>query len=197
MNVTPHQVIESIVKAGVEDWVLMGLYGYVGYLTQPRATQDVDILIGTEEKELAIGAIVASWPMLEMRDQSPVVVRFADLGEAHGAQQSQIVIDIMMPTDPCQLSILRDHVVIDTKTGHRTPTREAALASKYSAIVSPFRDWNRKQQDVVDFRSITLPDHESINRDAAFELAELLFEGAGQELLDFIQLTIDHKPFPV
>lgn len=38
MKITPQQVIEAIVAGGVENWVLMGLYGYVGYLSQPRAT---------------------------------------------------------------------------------------------------------------------------------------------------------------
>ena len=197
MNITPQQVIDAIVEVGVEDWVLMGLYGYVGYLAQPRATQDVDVMIGLDEKDLAIGAILDNWPMLEMRDQSPIVVRFADPGETHGGQAPQVVIDLMLPNDECQLAILRDRFVIDPETGHRKPTREAALASKYSAIVSPYRDWNRKQQDAVDLRSIILPDHESIDREAAFELAELIFEGAGAELLEFIQLAIDDKPFPV
>ena len=47
--------------------------------------------------------------------------------------------------------------------------REAALAAKYSAIVSPYREWVRKQQDAVDLRRIVLPDPDRIDRREAFQ----------------------------
>lgn len=196
MKITPEQVIETLVEGGVKNWVLMGLYGYVGYLSQPRATQDVDVMVARDERDAAVAAISKSWPKLEIRD-SPIVVRFVDPGETHGGQPPQVVIDIMLPNDDCQLSILSDCVWIDPSTGHRLPTREASLAAKYSAIVSPYREWVRKQQDAVDFRRIVLPDHHRIDRDETHRLGELIFAGGGDELLEFIQLTIDQKPFPV
>ncbi len=196
MKITPQQVIEAIVAGGVRNWVLMGLYGYVGYLSQPRATQDVDVMVARDERDLAVAAISKRWPKLEIRD-SPIVVRFADPGETHGGQAPQVVIDIMLPNDECQLSILNDCVRIDPATGHRLPTREAAMAAKYSAIVSPYREWVRKQQDAVDFRRIVLPDHDLVDHKEAHRLGELIFPGGGDELLEFIQLAIDQKPFPV
>lgn len=42
--VTPEAVIEILKKAKVK-FVLMGTYGIEGYRTQPRATQDVDVLV--------------------------------------------------------------------------------------------------------------------------------------------------------
>jgi hypothetical protein len=197
MNVTVQQVVVAITQGGVKNWVLMGLYGYSGYLAQPRATQDVDIMVDHEESEAAVQALLSRWPELEVQDQSPVVIRFLDPGETHAGQAPQVVIDVMLPNDACQREILLTQVVVDPETGHRKPSLEAALASKYSAIVSPFRSWNRKQQDVVDFRSIVSPDHEGIDRKTAFQLGELIFEGGGDELLEFIQLAIDNKPFPV
>ena len=197
MNITPQQVIETIVAAGVKQWVLMGLYGYVGYLAQPRATQDVDVMVHPDEKEAAVAAVMARWPRLKMRDESPIVVRFADPGEMHSGQPPQVVIDIRLASDKCQFAILKEHIVVDPATGHRLPTLEAALASKYSAIVSLYRKWDRKQQDAVDFRSIVMPTPDCVDRDAAFELGELIFAGGGTELLEFIQLAIDQKPFPV
>ena len=197
MDITPQQVIDAITSAGVKNWVLMGLHGYVGYLAQPRATQGVDVMVDPNEKDLAVDAILERWPSLEKRDQSPIVIRFADPGEAHSGQPPQVVIDIMLPNDECQFAILRDHVIIDPETGHRKPTREAALASKYSAIVSLYREWIRKQQDAIDFRTIVLPLPELIDRDSVYQLGELIFEGAGAEILEFIQLAIENKPFPV
>lgn len=196
MKITPQQVIEAIVAGGVESWVLMGLYGYVGYLSQPRATQDVDVMVAREERDAAVAAISQRWPKLEIRD-SPIVVRFVDPGETHGGQTPQVVIDIMLPNDDCQLSILNDCVRIDPATGHRLPTREAAMAAKYSAIVSPYREWTKKNYDAGDLRSMILTGPESIDRDEAHRLGELIFPGGGDELLEFIQLAIEQKPFPV
>ena len=196
MKITPNQVIETIVAGGVTNWVLMGLYGYVGYLSQPRATQDVDVMVARDQRDAAVDAISTRWPTLEILD-SPIVVRFADPGETHGGQAPQVVIDIMLPNDDCQLNILSDCVWIDPVTGHRLPTREAALAAKYSAIVSPYREWVKKTYDAGDFRSIVLAAPDLIDRIEAHRLGELIFSGAGDELLEFIQLSIDQKPFPV
>ena len=145
---------------------------------------------------MAVAAILQRWPQLEIRD-SPIVVRFVDPGETHGGQTPQVVIDIMLPNDDCQLSILNDCVRIDPATGHRLPTREAAMAAKYSAIVSPYREWTKKNYDAGDLRSMILTGPESIDRDEAHRLGELIFPGGGDELLEFIQLAIEQKPFPV
>ena len=82
-------------------------------------------------------------------------------------------------------------------TGHRLPTREAALAAKYSAIVSPYREWVKKTYDAGDLRSIVLAAPDLIDRNEAHRLGELIFPGGGDELLEFIQLSIDQKPFRV
>ena len=71
------------------------------------------------------------------------------------------------------------------------------MASKYSALVSPYRQWVRKQQDAVDLRSIILPNPDRIDRDLVVEIAELIFPGAGAELLELIDLAINNKPFPI
>src|SRR5688572_11492810 len=54
MDIKPQDVIDVLTAAGVRQWVLMGLHGYVGYLPQPRATQDVDVLIGRRDRGRAI-----------------------------------------------------------------------------------------------------------------------------------------------
>ena len=51
MDITPQQVIDVIVAAGVTNWVLMGLHGYVGYLPEPPATQDVDVMVPKRQRK--------------------------------------------------------------------------------------------------------------------------------------------------
>src|SRR5688572_8100512 len=52
MDISPQDVIDVLVAAGVKNWVLMGLHGYVGYLPSPRATQDVDVLVPHDDRKV-------------------------------------------------------------------------------------------------------------------------------------------------
>jgi len=70
--VEPQVVIEVLEQAHIRRWVLMGLYGYVGYLAMPRATQDVHILVADDEIERVVEAICKRWPALQLTiDKKP------------------------------------------------------------------------------------------------------------------------------
>ena len=192
----PQQLIDVIKAAGVKRWVLMGLYGYVGYLAMPRATQDVDILVGENELEKTIAAIVARWPALQT-DRQTVVVRFRDPGEIAITGEMKQVIDIMLPSNDCYRAILSKYHRIDEATGHRIPIIEAACASKFAALVSPYREFDKKQQDAVDLRSIMSPNKDTLDKLLLKQLGDLVYPDGGKELLEFLDLAINKKPFPV
>jgi len=193
--VQPQQVIEVLNGAGIDPWVLMGLYGYVGYMTQPRATQDVDVLVDESQLEQVVDAIQTRWPTL-VAQRFPVVVRFRDPGEISIGGELQSVIDVMIPSNACHAAILQVEHRVDETTGHRIPSLEAAIAAKYAAVVSPHRDWDRKQQDAVDLRNLIIPNEQRIDREKLQQLGELVFSGGGAELLEFLHLALDRKPFP-
>ena len=192
----PKQLIDVINAAGIKRWVLMGLYGYVGYLAMPRATQDVDILVGENELEKTIAAIVARWPALQT-DRQAVVVRFRDPGEIAITGEMKQVIDIMLPSNDCYRAILSKYHRIDEATGHRIPIIEAACASKFAALVSPYREFEKKQQDAVDLRSIMSPNKDTLDKLLLKQLGDLVYPDGGKELLEFLDLAINKKPFPV
>jgi hypothetical protein len=73
---------------------------------------------------------------------------------------------------------------------------EAACASKFAALVSPYRQWERKQHDAVDLRSIMMPNHETLDRNLLKALGDLVYPDGGKELLEFLELAIQQKPFP-
>ena len=196
VDVTPDEVIDCLRTAGVKNWVLMGLHGYVGYLPMPRATQDVDVMVPYSEKNRAVKAIAHRWPMLIQRASSQVV-RFLDPSDDFPDGQPKPVVDIMLPWSPFQESILKRHVTIDVKTGNRHPTLEAAIVSKYAPLVSPYRSWDKKQQDAVDLRRIIRANHDQIDRSVVRELADQVWEQGGEELLSFLDLAMQDKPFPV
>lgn len=195
VDVTPQEVIECLIAAKIKNWVLMGLHGYVGYLPMPRATQDVDILVPFSQRKRAASAIAARWPQLT-QVELPQVVRFGDTTDLDSEGRPKPVIDIMNPWSPFQEMILKSHVLADERTGSRYPTLEAALASKYAAIISPNRNRDKKEQDAVDFRRMIRGNHQRIDRERLRELGSQVWEQGGTEVLYFIELTLSDKPLP-
>jgi hypothetical protein len=130
-------------------------------------------------------------------DRQEVVVRFRDPGEIAIDGEMKQVIALMLPSNSCYQAVLEKYHRIDEAKGHRIPIIEAACASKFAALVSPYREWERKQQDAVDLRSIMVPNHSTLDRGLLNELGDLVYPDGGKELWEFLQLAIDKKPFPV
>lgn len=89
-SVQPESVIAALHAAGIRP-VLMGTHGLGGYRSQPRATQDVDVLVRKHDLRRAIRALREAFPILSVRD-TPVVTRFVD------PASKLSVIDVMKPT---------------------------------------------------------------------------------------------------
>jgi hypothetical protein len=196
MDISPQDVIDVLVAAGVKNWVLMGLHGYVGYIPEPRATQDVDIMVPYAQRKRAAAAIHQAWPDLIVRELSQVT-RFMDPKDLYANGQPKPVIDLMMPWGKFQETILKEFVTVDDATQHRIPRLEAALVSKYGAMVSSQRDWDKKEQDAVDFRRIVQANHDRIQRDDLRRLADEVWEGGGQEIELFLEIALSDTPFPI
>ena len=194
MDITPQPVIDVLVKAGVKKWVLMGLHGYVGYLADPRSTQDVDVMVAASERKKAVKAISAAWPKLIVR-QCDVVVRFLDPNDLDHHGDPKPAIDIMQPWSKFQQTILKDFVKIDPATKHRIPRLEAALVAKYAAMVSMFRSLEKKEQDAVDFRRMVKANFENIKRAALRQLADEVWEGGADEIERFLDIAMSNRPF--
>ena len=196
MDITPQDVIDVFNAAGVQDWVLMGLHGYVGYMPEPRATQDVDVLVSYRQRKRARKAIAEKWPGLAVLELSQVI-RFRDPSDLDAEGQPRPVVDLMLPWSPFQELILEEYVVIDPQTGHRLPTVEAALVSKYAAAISPHRDRQRKEYDIGDFRRIVRANHGQLDTSALRRLAALVWEQGADEIERFVGIALSDDPFPV
>jgi hypothetical protein len=174
----------------------MGLHGYVGYMPEPRATQDVDVMVPYNSRARAKKAILARWPGLVVRELSQVT-RFADPADPDPQGKPKQVIDLMHPWSPFQELILKEYVVVDDTTQHRLPTLEAALASKYAAMVSPYRAYDDKEQDAVDFRRLVKANSNGIRETDLRRLADLIHEGGGADIVRFVQIALADQPFPI
>jgi hypothetical protein len=174
----------------------MGLHGYVGYMPDPRATQDVDFMIPYSSRARATKAITTRWPQLVVRELSQVT-RFADPADLDAHGQPKVVLDIMHPWSPFQELILKEYVVVDKRTKHRLPTLEAALVSKYAAMISPHRDRDKKEQDAVDFRRLARANSDHIRKEDLRRIAALVWEGGADEIERFVEVALSDAPFPI
>ena len=196
MNITPQDVIDVLNAASVKNWVLMGLHGYVGYMPEPRATQDVDVMVPYSQQQRAQKAISEKWPSLEVQELSQVI-RYKDPADLDTDGNPKPVIDLMLPWSPFQEMILKEYVVVDEETGHRLPSVEAALVSKYASILSPHRVRDRKEQDAVDFRRIVRANHHRLDATALRRLAALVWERGGEEIGRFVEIALSDEALPI
>jgi hypothetical protein len=196
MDITPQEVIDVINEAGVKNWVLMGLHGYVGYLPDPRATQDVDVMVPYTSRARAKKAIAARWPELIIRELSQVT-RFLDPTDLNYDGQPKPVVDLMHPWSPFQELILKEYVVVDKETQHHLPTLEAALVSKYAALISPYRDREKREYDAGDFRRLVKANHNQIRESDLGRLASLVWEGGADDIRRFVEIALSDRPFPI
>jgi len=196
MDITPQDVIDVLQSAGVKNWVLMGLHGYVGYMPDPRATQDVDVMVPSSERPRARKAIAAHWPALVVCELSQVT-RFLDPTDVDAEGHPKPVINLMHPWSPFQELILAEYVIVDEPTQHRLPTVEAALVSKCAALLSPYRDRDKREQDAVDFRRVARANRDRLRHDDLRRLAALGWEGGADEIGRFVQIALSDEPFPI
>jgi hypothetical protein len=175
--IAPADVIPVLNEAGVR-FVLMGNYGISGWRSEPRATEDVDILVRKRDHRKAVRAIGAAFPQLQVAD-FPVVTRFLD------PVRGTPLIDLMKPNQPLFKVAFR-HTVLDTE-GYLIPNLEFALACKFAAMVSPNRADERKFLDAADFTSIVKKNLPAIRRDRLRRLGERVYPDGGTEIIQLVE----------
>jgi hypothetical protein len=176
MNIEPREVIKVLNKAKIQ-FTLVGAHGIAGWLEQPRASQDVDVLIHSRHKA-AVQAVHKAFPQLTVVDLA-VVTRFID------PDTKLAVIDLMKSQSDLHAEV-RNYCVPVGKT-HTVPDLEMALALKFAAMDSPNREVNKKRQDHVDFVSMVYAHGDEIAEDRLFSLGEMVKNGGGKEILKLVK----------
>lgn len=176
MQVEPHELIRVLNETGVR-FVLMGQHGISGWLSEPRATRDVDVVVEKRRFAKEVRAIHASWPELVVREL-PVVTRFLDPANA------EPVIDVMRPND-----LYREAFKNCVRVGqtHDVPNLEFALAAKFAAMVSRNREEHKKHFDAGDFIQIVRRNHAKISVERLRQLGDVVYPSGGDELARFVE----------
>src|SRR5262249_54572699 len=115
---------------------------------------------------------------LQMQDL-PAVTRFLD------PLDGKPVIDLMKPEEDFYQEVFKNPVRVG-KT-HVIPSLEAALASKFAAMVSPQRSAEKKALDEGDFISIVNQNYEVIDLDVLSSLGEMVKPNGSPEIQRFVE----------
>lgn len=177
VRMAPSDLIPALQTAEVE-FVLAGAHGIAGWLSEPRATQDVDFIIRTKDRKKAAVAIlkVIKDAVIE---EHPVVWRFKRNG--------QYVADLMFTNSPLFKRVHKSEF-IEKKIGRtlaRVPNLEAALSMKFAAMIGHHREDRKRHLDAADFIGMLQGDK---NPDSVLlrELGELVYEGGGKEIVKMV-----------
>jgi len=177
--ITPDEVIAVLNRAKIS-FVLVGLHGLAGWLKEPRATQDVDVIVALKHVKKAVKLLLAAFPSLEPDDQE-VVVRLRDkaTGEVH--------IDVMRPIQPPHRDIFKNTCEAGNKRlPYRVPSLEMALVLKFAPMISLTRADKDKYQDAHDF-ILLVEKNPELDLEKLEKLGELVYNGGGKEVLEMVR----------
>lgn len=174
--VTPEGVIAALHHAKINP-VLMGTHGLAGYRSEPRATQDVDVLVTKKDVQKAVRVLEEAYPYLEVYHGS-VVVRLVNPATL------KPMIDVMKPTSQLMRLVFR-HTVRIGKT-HRIPQLEMGLVSKFAAMTSPNRRDEKRMVDIGDFIDIVKHNRAALDLEKLEYLAQFGQSGGGKRILRII-----------
>jgi hypothetical protein len=178
VRVAPADLIPALQAAKV-DFVLAGAHGIAGWLSEPRATQDVDFIIRVKDRKKAAEAILKVLKDAEV-EQHPVVWRFKRNG--------QYVADLMFTNSPLFERVYKSEFV-EKKIGRLTakvPKLEACLAMKFASMIGHHRQDHKRYLDMADFVAM-LNSNKKTEMTLLRELGELVYEGGGKEIAKMVE----------
>src|SRR5579885_430441 len=125
--IAPLDVVRVLNAAKIR-FVLVGAYGLAGWRKEPRATEDVDVIVAAKQVKKAVKALCEAFPELEPVDL-PMVVRLRVRGTA------DVAIDLMKPLQAPHRDVFKHtHAVESGGQRYRVPSLEMAVTMKFSSM---------------------------------------------------------------
>jgi hypothetical protein len=177
--ITPDAVIRVLNAENVR-FVLLGAYAIGGWTREPRATKDVDVLVGTRGHRKAVRALSAAFPHLRAEDHE-VVTRLRD------PETGSVAIDVMKANQPLYRDALKHtHAVESGGQAYSIPSLEMTLAMKFSAMISLTRADDKKLIDAADFIRIVKA-NPNIDLEKLHALGQRVYNGGGEEIVEKVR----------
>jgi hypothetical protein len=177
--IQPHEVIAVLNSARIK-FVLVGSHGFAGWTNDPRATQDIDVLIAQRRCNQAISSLRDVFPGLKV-EESDEATKMRD------PQLGRVVIDVLKANQPLYRNALK-HTTTVAADGYTysIPSLEMALAMKFAAMISLTRADEDKFQDASDFIKIVKA-NPTIDVKRLQALGEEVYSGGGAELVEKVR----------
>jgi hypothetical protein len=180
MNAIPPMDVIKIMNENRISFVLAGAYGLAGWAKEPRATEDVDVVVAARHQKKAVRVLLAKFPNLEADDQGAVI-------RLRERDSQAVAIDVMKTNQPLFAAIFKNaRTVEEQKQKYRIPTLEMALAMKFAPMISIMREDYKKYRDASDFMRIIRVNPE-IDLDKLAELGDLVYPGGGMEIVEKVR----------
>ena len=177
--ITPLEVIRVLNAVNLR-FMLLGAHGVGGWTGKPRATEDVDVLVGARGHRKAVRALLAAFPRLQAEDHE-VVTRLRD------PETKAVVIDVMKANQPLYRDALKHtHLVESEGQTYAIPSLELALAMKFSAMISLTRSDDKKHMDAADFIRMVRTNSD-IDPEKLHALGQLVYNGGGDEVVEMVR----------
>ena len=172
----PGDLVPALKASGIE-FMLAGAHGVSVWMSDPRATQDVDFIIRVKDKLKAANAILTKFPALQ-QEKNPDVWRYQIDGK--------YLVDLILTTTPLHKRVFTEFS--ETRVDRlkvRVPKVEAALAMKFAAMTGHYRNFIKKHKDASDF--IDIATNNKVDLDLLNDLGELHYSGGGLELRKYVE----------
>jgi hypothetical protein len=177
--ILPEQIIRVLGGAKIR-FLLLGAHGLSGWIKKPRATEDVDVLVGVRGHKKAVRTLLAAFPHLHEEDHE-VVTRLRD--PATGT----VVVDVLKANQPLYKDALKHtRRVRSGKYVYEIPSLELALAMKFAAMISLTRSDVDKIQDYHDFAAM-IHNNPEIELKKLHSLGQLVYNGGGDEVMEKVR----------
>ncbi len=174
--VTCEGVVKALHRAKINP-ILMGAYGIGGFLSEPRATQDVDVLVTMKEVRKAVRVLETEYPYLELLD-GVMVARFRN------PTTQRVMLDVMKPKSRLMQAVFRNCVRVG-KT-HRIPDLEMCLALKMAAMSGPVRKERKRLIDLADFIDMIEHNRQVLDLAKLERLGVIAKPGGGKRILALV-----------
>jgi hypothetical protein len=126
--------LERVLSDSNIRYVLVGAHALGEITHEPRATQDVDIIIKKEDFDRVVKLITSKFPSSKIEG-----TRIKD-------SDGNVLVDVMTDDNPICAAVLASET--------RIPDPETMLVMKFLSSISPLRRKDKKIQDKADFYNI-------------------------------------------
>ncbi|MBI3563245.1 MAG: hypothetical protein HY080_16195 [Gammaproteobacteria bacterium] len=172
-------------------YTLIGGHMLSYYTGVTRATVDVDFLIRNADFSRAVSLMQQHYSQFDYKDKVFHVT--FDARDQSSTEPERI--DLVKDGFALFREIVNRHSVTRHAGKHkiRIPTREAAIALKFAATISPNRQEENKSVDLADLIRL-IKTAADLDEAVIVNLGELVYQGGGRELIDVVVSVRSGRP---